>query len=136
MATRPMISSERIQALYHHKPPDKIAYVHRGYGFCAKNVGYPIADIYEDPQKSFDAQVRTAEQYDSDGTPFYTFVSYGAWEFGGEVEWPDDRYGSGPSIARRPVSSPEALYELQLPDVKAAGSLPRMMEFASLSSGP
>jgi uroporphyrinogen decarboxylase len=134
MAPNTMTPAERIQALYQHEPADKIAFIHRGYGFCAKNVGYPIADIYEDPQKSFAAQLRTAEQYDSDGTPFYTFVSYGAWEFGGEIAWPDDRYGSGPSIARRPVDSLEALMELELPDPKSAGSLPRMMEFARLQA--
>jgi uroporphyrinogen decarboxylase len=129
-----MNAAQRIQALYERKPVDRIAYIHRGYGFCARNVGYPIADIYEDPRKSFDAQIRTAEQYDSDGTPFYTFVSYGAWEFGGEIKWPDDRYGSGPAIARRPIDSPEALMQLELPDVKSAGSLPRMMEFAQLQA--
>ncbi|MFN2149444.1 MAG: uroporphyrinogen decarboxylase family protein [Anaerolineales bacterium] len=134
MAKISMTSAERIQALYAHKPLDKIAFIHRGYGFCARNVGYAIADIYEDPRKSFDAQVRTAEQYESDGTPFYTFVSYGAWEFGGEVQWPDDRYGSGPSIARRPVSTPEELFELQRPNPRSAGSLPRMMEFAQLQA--
>jgi len=123
-----------MQALYQRKPVDQIAYIHRGYGFCARNVGYPIADIYEDPAKSFDAQVRTAEQYQSDGTPFYTFVSYGAWEFGGDIEWPDDRFGSGPSIARRPIESLEQLAELELPDVHTAGSLPRMMEFAKLQA--
>lgn len=134
MPSTSMTAAERIRALYQRSPVDKIAYIHRGYGFCARNVGYPIADIYEDPRKSFDAQLRTSEQYESDGTPFYTFVSYGPWEFGGEIEWPDDRYGSGPSIARRPVHTPEEIMELKLPDVKTAGSLPRMMEFARLQA--
>ncbi|MGD8850762.1 MAG: uroporphyrinogen decarboxylase family protein [Anaerolineales bacterium] len=124
--------TDRIENLYQHRPLDRVAFVHRGYGFCAKNVGFPIADIYEDPSKSYTAQDRTIEQYESDGTPFYTFVSYGAWEFGGDIAWPDDRYGSGPSVSRRPVQSPEDLDALSLPDVEKAGALPRMMEFAHL----
>ncbi|MGD8622418.1 MAG: hypothetical protein PVH60_10710, partial [Anaerolineales bacterium] len=107
--------TDRIENLYQHRPLDRVAFVHRGYGFCAKNVGFPIADIYEDPSKSYTAQDRTIEQYESDGTPFYTFVSYGAWEFGGDIAWPDDRYGSGPSVSRRPVQSPEDLDALSLP---------------------
>jgi len=74
----------------------------------------------------------TIEQYHSDGTPFYTFVSYGAWEFGGAIEWPDDRWGSGPGVERRPVQSPEDVFKLELPDVKTAGCVPNMMEFARL----
>lgn len=124
--------TNRIRKLYGRETPDRVAYVHRGYGFCAKNVGFPIADIYEDPQKSYIAQDRTIEQYRSDGTPFYTFVSYGAWEFGGQIAWPDDRYGSGPSVARRPVQEPADVEALELPEVDTAGALPRMMEFAHL----
>ncbi len=75
-----MNSVQRMQALYERKSLDKVPFIHRGYGFCAKNVGYALADIYEDPVKSYDAQIKTAEQYDSDGSPFYTFVSY--WRVG------------------------------------------------------
>lgn len=127
-----MTPAERIQALYNRQPVDCVAYVQRGYGFSAKNVGYALADIYADPQKSFDAQVWTIEQYHSDGTPFYTFVSYGAWEFGGSIEWPDDRWGSGPGVERRPVQTPEDVFKLELPDVRKAGCVPYMLEFARL----
>lgn len=127
-----MKSPERVEALYRRKPQDRVTFYHRGYGFCAKNVGYPIADIYENPEKSFIAQSRTAEQYSSDATPFYTFVSYGSWEFGGEIKYPDDRMGSGPSVAKRPVENPEDLWKLELPEVNRAGCIPKQMEFARL----
>jgi len=127
-----MTSQERIEALYNRQPVDRVPFVHRGYGFSARNVGYPIADIYENPQRSFEAQMWTAEMYGSDATPWYTFVSYGAWEFGGEIKWPTDRYQSGPSVARRPVQTEEDVWNLELPDVKMAGCIPRMMEFAKL----
>lgn len=127
-----MTQAERIEALYSRKKVDRLPYVLRGYGFSARNVGYPIADIYENPSKSFEAQSWTAEMYGSEATPWYTFVSYGAWEFGGTIKWPADRYESGPSVAQRPVHSEEDLWALELPDVKTAGSVPRMMEFAKL----
>ncbi|MGQ9594225.1 MAG: uroporphyrinogen decarboxylase family protein [Anaerolineae bacterium] len=127
-----MTPAERIQALYERKPVDRVPFIHRGYAFCARNVGYPIADIYEHPVRSFEAQVWTAEQYRSDGTPFYTFSAYGAWEFGGEIKWPDDRWGAGPSVARRPVGKPEDLWTLEVPEPKTAGCVPKMLEFAKI----
>ncbi|KAA3647707.1 MAG: hypothetical protein DWQ07_01615 [Chloroflexi bacterium] len=127
-----MSGRERMQALFNREPLDYVTYVHRGYSFCANNAGVAKADIYDDPQKSFDAQMWTNEQYNSDGSPFYTFVSYGAWEFGGTIEWPDDRWGSGPGVEKVPIESPEQLWDLELPDVKTAGSVPKMMEFAKL----
>ncbi len=131
-STVKMTSAEVIEAMYNRQPVDRIGFIHRGYGFCAKNVGYNLADIYETPEKSFTAQQLTAEQYGSDGTPFYTFVSYGAWEFGGEIKYPKDRIGSGPSVAKRPVSSPEDLDKLLLPNPKTAGCVPKQIEFAKL----
>jgi uroporphyrinogen decarboxylase len=127
-----MSSQERIAALYSRQPVERVPFVHRGYGFSAKNVGFPIADIYENPVKSFEAQTWTAEMYGSDATPWYTFVSYGAWEFGGDINWPADRFESGPSVDRRPVQSEEDLWDLELPDPAQAGAVPRMMEFAKM----
>lgn len=127
-----MTGQERLKALYNREPTECVAYVHRGYSFCAGNTGFARADIYDDPQKSFDAQMWTIDQYNSDGSPFYTFVSYGAWEFGGTIEWPDDRWGSGPGVEKVPIETPEQLWDLQLPDVKTAGCVPHMMEFAKL----
>lgn len=132
MCTETMTNKERMKAVLNRQPSDRVPYIHRGYGFCAKNVGYDIADIYEDPTKSFFAQYYTAQQYNSDGTPFYTFVSYGSWEFGGEIHWPVDRYASGPSVSKRPISKPEDLDNLVLPDPKTAGCIPKAMEFAKL----
>jgi len=127
-----MIQNERIEALLNREAIDCVPFVHKGYSFCASNVGIPKADIFEFPLKSYQAQLWTMEQYHAEQAPFYTFVAYGAWEFGGEIAWPEDRWASGPSVARRPVQNIEDVYKLSVPDVKTAGCLPRMMEFASL----
>lgn len=127
-----MIQNERIEALLNRKVVDCVPFVHKGYSFCASNIGIPKADIFEFPEKSFLAQQWTMEQYNAEIAPFYTFVAYGAWEFGGEIAWPEDRWASGPSVAKRPIQSLEDLEKLTLPDVRAAGCLPRMMEFAKM----
>lgn len=126
------IQNERINNLLNRKQIDCVPFVHKGYSFCASNVGIPKADIFEFPEKSFQAQQWTMEQYHAEIAPFYTFVAYGAWEFGGEISWPEDRWASGPSVSKRPVQSLEDLENLTLPDVHKAGCLPRMMEFAKM----
>lgn len=132
MKKDPMTQNDRIEALLNRKPIDFVPFVHKGYSFCATNAGVAKADIFEYPETSFNAQLWTMEQYDAEMAPFYTFVAYGAWEFGGEISWPEDRWASGPSVAKRPVQTVEDIYKLELPDVKKAGCLPRMMEFARL----
>lgn len=127
-----MSQNERIEALLRRKSIDAVPFVHKGYSFCAVNVGVAKADIFEFPEISYQAQKWTMEQYNAEVAPFYTFVSYGAWEFGGEIAWPQDRWASGPSVARRPVQTLEDVYKLESPDVHTAGCLPRMMEFAYL----
>jgi len=126
------VQNERIEALLNRKPNDCVPFVHKGYSFCASNVGIPKADIFEFPEKSFQAQQWTMEQYNAEIAPFYTFVAYGSWEFGGEISWPEDRWASGPSVSKRPVQNLEDLEKLTLPDVRTAGCLPRMMEFAKM----
>ncbi len=129
---QPMTQNERIAALLRRHPVDCVPFVHKGYSFCATNTGIAKADIFEFPERSFQAQAWTMEQYDAEVAPFYTFVAYGAWEFGGEIAWPADRWSSGPSVSRRPVESLDDVYKLKLPDVRSAGCLPRMLEFAKL----
>jgi uroporphyrinogen decarboxylase len=127
-----MIPAERLEALFKGQPVDRVAYVHKGYVFCAKMTGAPVADIYENPQSSFEVQNRTFEMLGTDGTPFYTFSAYGSWEFGGEVRWPEDRMSAGPAVAKHPVEKPEDVFKLELPDPRKAGSVPKMLEFAHL----
>jgi uroporphyrinogen decarboxylase len=122
----------RIAALLARGAVDRVPCIHKGYSFCAANVGFPKADIFEFPEKSYQAQKWTMEQYGAEVEPFYTFVAYGSWEFGGEIAWPEDRWSAGPSVSKRPVQELEDVYRLELPDVKTAGCLPRMMQFAKL----
>jgi len=63
-----MSAAERRNALLVGKTIDRVPFspfdLSCGVGwFSARNVGYPIASVYNDPEKSFWAQVWTQEQY-------------------------------------------------------------------------
>lgn len=129
-----MTGLERIEAMYQMKPTDRVAVVHKGYSFCARYTGIPVADIYREPQKSYDCQEQTFRELGFDGSPFYTFVAYGAGEFGGKIEYKKNPNSFGPEVAERPIQDWEEfdIDELAMPDVKTAGCIPDMMEFAKL----
>jgi len=127
-----MTSAERISALLNGKPVDRVPLYPFILGFCARNVGYPVATIYNDAEKSFQAQLWTLEQYGFDGGPDYGYASYGGWEFGGDIKFPSGEYEQAPSHGSFPVQSEEDVWKLELPDVKTAGCVPIAMEFSKL----
>jgi uroporphyrinogen decarboxylase len=114
------------------KPIDRVPFLPFILGFCARNVGIPLARTYDDPRQSFWAQMRTREQYGYDGHPFYGYASYGCWEFGGEVRYPAGRYEQAPSHGRHPVETEDDVDDLALPDVRTAGMLPSALRFSRL----
>ncbi|QOX62267.1 hypothetical protein FRZ06_02285 [Anoxybacterium hadale] len=127
-----MTSRERIAALYRRELTDRVPFMHKGYAFCAKHTGIDLSDIYRDPHKSFEAQKRIFETIGMDGGPFYTFIAYGAGEFGGTIRYPKTQASYGPEVGERPVLKPEDIEGLQLPEVRTAGCIPNSMEFARL----
>ena len=127
-----MTSAERMNALLKGKPVERVSFLSFILGFCAKNVGYPVATIYSDPEKSFQAQVWTKEQYGYDSDPFYGYASYGGWEFGGEIFLPKGEYEQAPSHGRFAVDTEDDVEKLKLPDVKIAGMLPPAMRFSRI----
>jgi uroporphyrinogen decarboxylase len=126
------MGSNRLQALLNGEKVDRVPLYHFLLGFCARNVGYEVADMYQNPQKSYQAQAWTFEQYGIDGGPDYGYASYGGWEFGGEIKMPEGEWQQAPSHVTFPVNKPEDLDGLTLPDVRTAGSLPLAMEFSKL----
>jgi len=128
---------ERMNALLAGQPIDRVPFWLWLFssGFAALNVGYSLADSYNDSQKSFWAQLRTIEMYDSDDFPKPSCGGNceAAWAFGGRFKWPTSRYEQAPSVIRHPVESAEDAQKLELPhDVKTAGSIPLYMQFAKL----
>ena len=129
-----MDSRKRLEYFLKGKVVDRIGLYPFLLGFSAKNVGYSISTIYNNPEKSFEAQIKTIEQYGFELWPTFGYASYGAWEFGGSVKMPEGQYEQAPSVTNYPVKSVEDVYDLKLPDPRISGSIPLAMEFAHLQS--
>ncbi len=130
-------SRERISSLLKGHRIDRVPVSTFILGFAAAATGCSTADIYADPQKSFDAQLRTQKIYGYDSDPFFGYASYGAWEFGAKVRFPHGRYQQAPAVeGRLPVESEEDVEALTLPalqrDGVLPGALPLAMEFSRL----
>lgn len=125
-----MNNSERIKALMEGKKPDKTPFFPLGgNGFAVVSNGYPVATIYNDFETTLQYYRKTAIQYEWLYAPYLAYASMGAWEMGGEIKWPDGEFSQAPSIARHPVMLPEEAFELELPDIKSAGMVPRQIDF-------
>jgi len=127
-----MTPAERMGALSDRQRPDRVPFVPFISGFCAKNVGYPVRAMYDDAEKSFWAQMWTAEMFGYDGSPGYGYASMGGWEFGGEIKMPESEWEAAPVVSRYPVTTPEDVDRLEIPEVETAGSFPIMIEFAKI----
>ncbi len=125
---------ERMGAILSRKKPDRVPFIPFVFGFCARNVGYPVAAVYENAEQSFWAQLWTQIQYDYDGGPLYGYASYGGWEFGGDIKFPRGEFEQAPVVTRFPVLTEEDVWNLKAPDVKTAGALPIMMEFGKIQA--
>jgi uroporphyrinogen decarboxylase len=128
---------ERMSALLGQEPIDRVPLslfgMSCGLGwFCAKNVGDPIDSTYKEPEKSFQAQLETQEQYGYDWSLISGYGAYGTWEFGGEIKYPSSEFEHAPSSTRHPMASMEEIDKLKLPDVRKAGMLPYFMRFSEL----
>ena len=101
--------------------------------FAVQNVGYSVAAAYNDPQKSFDAQIKTITQFGEDGIPRMAIggASDVTWAFGGTLKWPVGEYAMAPTPTRHPVNCIAEVEALSMPDdVAAAGPLPLYLGFA------
>jgi uroporphyrinogen decarboxylase len=130
-----MTSAERMQAVAQGRRPDRVPFLPFANGFCAKITGYDVADVYRDPEKSLRIQLLTKEILGHDGSPQFTYASMGAWEFGGQIKYPDGDYAHAPSVTKRPISKPEDVKTLAVPNVETAGFYPMLIAFADRVSG-
>lgn len=127
-----MTSQERMRNLMQGKPIDRVPFVPFIYGFTGINTGYSLAEFWSDGKKMFEAQMRTRQMYDYDGSPMFTYAEYGPWEFGGESRWPTEEYEQAPKVIRHPVETEEDAWNLQLPDVTKVPTLQVGIEFSKM----
>jgi uroporphyrinogen decarboxylase len=103
--------------------------------FAVQSVGYPPEAAYNDPVKSFWAQIWIIEMFGDDGVPKIAVggASDVTWAFGGEIKWPSNEYEMAPDAVRFPVKTEAEAQKIQVPkDVSAAGPLPLYLQFAHL----
>ena len=127
-----MTPPERMGAIMTRQRPDRVPFIPFIFGFCAKNVGYPVRSVYDDAEKSFWAQMWTAEMFGYDASPLYGYASMGGWEFGGEIKMPESVWESAPVVTRFPATTPEEVEALEVPEVEMAGAYPIAIEFAKI----
>ncbi|MFH1639005.1 MAG: uroporphyrinogen decarboxylase family protein [Chloroflexota bacterium] len=130
-----MLPMERINALLEGMPIDRVPVWLWLISptLAASNVGYPLASIFQYPEKCFLAQVWTQEMYDSDDIPRQCFGGDATLPFGGEIKLPSGEFEQAPSIVRYPVTSEEDAWKLKVPnDLITAQPVPLYMQLARL----
>jgi uroporphyrinogen decarboxylase len=58
----------------------------------------------------------------------------GAWEFGGDILWPNSEFDQAPKVARLPVNKEEDIDALKVPDIETAGIVPLMMAVSRMQA--
>ena len=130
-----MTSQERMEALFQYQKPDRVPLGAMCAEFNTKNVGYPVADAYDDPEKSFYAMQWTSEQYGWDPIPQYAgHTVLGAWDFGGEVRLPQSEYEGALVVTSYPVKTESDIEGLKMPNPKTAGRIPKAKKFSQLQA--
>ena len=118
------------------KPDDALVWLWGAVpSFAVQSVGYPPAASYNDPEKSFWAQIWVSEMFGDDGIPKIAVggASDVTWAFGGEIKWPSGEYDMAPIAVRYPVATPADAEKIRVPkNVAAAGPLPLYLKFAHL----
>lgn len=130
-----MTSSERMEALYNYRKPDRvpIGMQYLSIGFNTIKTGSTITDAYADPEKSFHAFLRVVEEYGWDQIlQCFRHTVNGADDFGGEVRLPRGEYEGALILKSHPVKNEEDVDILELPDPTAAGGIPIALQFAEL----
>ncbi len=101
-------------------------------GLCAERRGLSPALMHDDPQRSFDLQLEMRRAFGFDSPPFYLHATYGTWEHAAGLGFPSSELRAEPTLPYYPVSREADLTGLALPEIPAAGMLPRAMRFSEL----
>jgi uroporphyrinogen decarboxylase len=127
--------AERVEALLQHKRPDRVAVWPFGSasGFAATCAGISMAEIYNSPLKALDVQRKASRDFGWAIVPMLGYASFGGWEFGGDIKWPDSEFSQAPLLTRHAVQNEEDAWKLKRPDVTTAGIIPLQLEFYRLA---
>jgi uroporphyrinogen decarboxylase len=129
-----MTDRERVNALLRRKKPDRVPNWPLAFGFCTLYNGGSITDAYNRPDVLLAAQRKTCLDFGWVYYPLMAFPTTLASEFGGDFKFPSGDYAQATMVTRFPVETEEDVWNLKMPDVRTAGTVPMRMEFCKLSS--
>jgi len=130
-----MTERERVEALLKRQKPDRVPILPfaSAIGFSGLYNKLSIAEAYNSPEKTLAAQRKTARDFGWAIIPFFSYASFGGWEFGGDIKWPSSEFSQAPMITRRPLETADDVWKLKKPDLTTAGIIPLQIKFYQLS---
>jgi uroporphyrinogen decarboxylase len=128
-----MTNKERVEALLHYEKIDRVPIYPFGGSFSMLYSGHTLAELFNNPELSFESQRKAAKDFDWVFLPDLAYAAFGGWEFGGQIKWPDKDFDQAPTITCYPANSIEDVMNLEIPDVPKAGIIPLQKEFFDLS---
>ena len=128
-----MTPPERMMALIMGQPIDRVPFEPISLGFSARLSGQDRGEFYSNPDKAFQAGMNLLQKYPwLNAAPIYGYADMGAWEFGGEITWPNQSRYAAPLSHYPVLSSPSEVDSLPDPDPRTAGMCPLVHRFNDL----
>jgi uroporphyrinogen decarboxylase len=123
-----------MKALVAGKKTDRVPFMPFASCFAARVMGMDRGEFYRNPESAFAAGQNLMRVYPWMNTrPSYGWAERGAWEFGGEITWPDNDSYPAPVSLRSVISRPEEVATLPDPDSESAGMIPLVARFNQIS---
>lgn len=120
-----MTPSERLMSLYQTGWADRPGAGAFAMGFVPKqHRGMTIGECYKDPVIFAKAFLPVQMLYGFDTGPLFGHACAGAAEYGGELSYPGaNSRAQSPIIVRHPITTPDAVDHMEVPDPATAGEI-------------
>ena len=129
-----MTPPERMGRIMAGKSVDRVPFNPFALGFCAKVAGVDRGVYYRNPEGAFEIGLNFAKRYPwMNARPVYGWADRGAWEFGGQIIWPNNNASAAPRSFGPVISDPSEVDGLPDPDPKTAGAMPLIDRFNTVS---
>ena len=122
-------SAQRMAAVREGHKPDRVPLLGFVNAYAARISNVPLDVHYAHPEISVRNQILAADLHGYEFAPAFGWADWGAWEFGGRLQYPTSYRESAPHTLESPVSAPGDVEKIQVPDVRNAGCYPNLMQF-------
>lgn len=122
-------SAQRLAAVREGRKPDRVPFLGFVNAYAAWISNVPLDVHYAHPEIAVRNQILTADLHGYDFAPAFGWADWGAWEFGGRLQYPQSYRESAPYTLESPVATPSDVEKIQVPDVRNIGCFPTLMQF-------